>query len=66
MTAAGLWTTSARSPADTNDDRGYQRAETRSRKEYAAALTVALDPRELDEILADGRALADSAIASDR
>jgi hypothetical protein len=30
------------------------------------ALTIALDPRVLDEILADGRALAESAIASGR
>jgi len=42
--------------------------EARARAQFLllAALTVALDPRELDEILADGRALADSAIASDR
>lgn len=42
--------------------------EARARAQFLllAALTVALDAHELDEVLADGRALADSLIAADR
>lgn len=47
-------------------DRPSEEARARAQFLLLAALTVALDPGELDEILTDGRALADSAIASVR
>ena len=42
--------------------------EARARAQFMllAALTVTLDPRERDEVLAEGRVLADSLIATDR
>jgi len=42
--------------------------EARARAQFVllAALTVTLDPRERDEVLAEGRALADELIAVDR
>jgi hypothetical protein len=42
--------------------------EARARAQFMllAALTVTLDPHEQDEVLAEGRALADSLIAADR
>lgn len=46
----------ARTPADTNDDHGHQRAETRTREEYAAARGAGDSPASRDNSQDNGEA----------
>lgn len=46
----------ARTPADTNDDRGHQRAETRTREEYAADRRASESPAARDNSQDNGEA----------